>query len=666
MGTGTLCETHRTGCSNLQPGIRHGQLPHELFLTTALAWQTVMGCRIRTEQGGGPRRYVGVRTSGESRSKHTPFTMLVGIGARGPDGVGRNAERSRGSVIHGGSWGCCWASDRGTAVDPQHAGGHHPLSPSNPAPASCTWPPSLVSPSPPWLRHTSSLHQTTLLCFFHAPALRRAIGNLPFHHSRWMMTTRIISYNVLSDALAVPKQHIACDAAHLESEARYQRLLQYCHAWIGGHWVSPEQVVAIAARCFPENGAGTSPAASAPILCLQEVSQAWLCRLRPWLEARHYHVVYRQYGWWGDGVMGVLLAVPLSSWRVVAMNLVTVGATLPAWPRPPFSKHGDGLAAGHDALLAGRRPLARALQCARAWWRKGLDTARHGKARVRRWLERISERGRTEAPAAPATLGLQETWRRARERRNATVMLHLEHRETREQVVVATYHMPCAFQNPVLMAIHAVALVQSVHAFARSAAAALADAGSLPRDSRGDVYVPYAIAGDFNIKPTEPVYAVLTAGGTATDILRAHGQSLPHDLQWDPALPVALVSAHVCSLGKEPAWTNSAVTPGTGGLFQETLDYMWLSPGVSVVETLPLPAARMPRDAKAPPSACGPVSDEHKEDVADGDAAAPCCGALPNAIHASDHVPIGVVCSWQGMHVSHAAMMAAGWQATEV
>ena len=80
---------------------------------------------------------------------------------------------------------------------------------------------------------------------------------------------------------------------------------------------------------------------------------------------------------------------------------------------------------------------------------------------------------------------------------------------------------------------------------------------------------------------------------------------------WDPnAVDYGMASAYKAVLGAEPDFTNFAQIKG-GAPFVDTLDYIFVSPGMTPVAVDPLPA---------------------REDVG---------GPLPNADEPSDHIMLG-------------------------
>ena len=137
-----------------------------------------------------------------------------------------------------------------------------------------------------------------------------------------------------------------------------------------------------------------------------------------------------------------------------------------------------------------------------------------------------------------------------------------------KEFTVATYHMPCAFYDPPLMSIHA--------AWCQEHAISIAGGR------------PLVLCGDFNLKPPDPGYELLTTG------------ALSNEKDW-PTYPEAgdatwrigqknkpLVSAYAHINGREPQYTNWAQEPDKEE-FIDCLDYLFSSKGLTPVSVVELP-----------------------------------------------------------------------------
>ena len=163
----------------------------------------------------------------------------------------------------------------------------------------------------------------------------------------------------------------------------------------------------------------------------------------------------------------------------------------------------------------------------------------------------------------------QDPWGFSRGRFNALVWVKLRDRATRGDFGVACYHMPCAFWAPAVMTIHAALAAQRATALAK-----------------GDL--PFALAGDWNFMPSSPQYRMMTQGGEVPAGDPAAPVAPPHE-PWLARVEVPLRSAYAEAHGAEPEFTNHAQV-GDQPPFVECLDYIFVSPGVQVVQADALPA----------------------------------------------------------------------------
>mmetsp|Transcript_30861 Transcript_30861/g.99563 ORF Transcript_30861/g.99563 Transcript_30861/m.99563 type:complete len:377 (+) Transcript_30861:60-1190(+) len=141
-----------------------------------------------------------------------------------------------------------------------------------------------------------------------------------------------------------------------------------------------------------------------------------------------------------------------------------------------------------------------------------------------------------------------DVWGEAARRHNVVLMARFR------DFAVATYHMPCLFgsvEKEQVMILHAAKTAELVQKFA---------------DGK-----PFVFAGDFNIKPQDEAYAMLTDGAFAKP------EYCPPN--FDVASCPRLVSAYAKASAGEPELTNFAFTKFSTEPFVDTLDYIFLSGG---------------------------------------------------------------------------------------
>ena len=156
-----------------------------------------------------------------------------------------------------------------------------------------------------------------------------------------------------------------------------------------------------------------------------------------------------------------------------------------------------------------------------------------------------------------------------------------------------TYHMPCAFEQPKLMAMHAALAMQHLQRLAAATSA------------------PCILGGDWNLKPGDATYALLTTAKMDT-CSAADYPDVPEDDTWTPSLRCAMVSAYRAVHGHEPDFTNYAQSARDASPFIGCLDYVFCSPHIRVLGAPALP---------------------HRQDMA---------GPLPTAAEPSDHLLLAV------------------------
>lgn len=162
---------------------------------------------------------------------------------------------------------------------------------------------------------------------------------------------------------------------------------------------------------------------------------------------------------------------------------------------------------------------------------------------------------------------IKDNWQLACDRKNRYVRVTLSD-EKDQQFDVYTYHMPCAFTNKDLMYIQASGLFTLVNREAN--------------------YRPYILAGDFNSKPGEEVYNMITMGVTR-DIPSTYFYQVFNFCAF------YLKSAYKEVNGIEPPFTCSAYPKGRE-MFRDTIDYIFYR-GFEANSTSELQTKRLPEVA---------------------------------------------------------------------
>jgi endonuclease/exonuclease/phosphatase family metal-dependent hydrolase len=295
------------------------------------------------------------------------------------------------------------------------------------------------------------------------------------------------------------------------------------------------------------------------VVCLQEVSRSWEGELHAFFLSRGYAFICSGYGNAFNGYMGVGIAFPQRTFALEGCSIVRVSDTKEGGWRAPGESRAERLAAAERAAAAAAAEgaLVRLARPAVAWL-SGLWAAVYATA-----LRTL------RAPASEPTF---DPWQYSEQRTNTCVQLRLRPRPSSPSaddvswpaLSVATYHMPCAFRTPQVMAIHC-SLV------ARAAI----------KQAKGD---PLVLAGDFNVKPHDPAYELLCRGEFQSDAAREQCMPAkpcyPEDkFKLETGSAQALTSAYSKVHGAEPDFTNLAWTKDMPQHFCETLDYLFFRQG---------------------------------------------------------------------------------------
>ena len=286
---------------------------------------------------------------------------------------------------------------------------------------------------------------------------------------------------------------------------------------------------------------------SSAILCLQEVSYEWAAELHTFFANRGYHMVSGLYGKAFNGYMGVCLAWSTEQLETVGVTIDRLSDTRSEWP--PADEEPNVIA--------------------KAW--QGIS----------KWMEKPMKAMGWEVEE------VIDHWNMSKWRSNVLVTATLRDRSSGRAFCVGNYHMPCAYYAPRVMTMHADMAAARVQAVASD--------------------LPSVLAGDFNIKPSEPVYHFLTTG--ELDQTSSFFPIAKNGLEWSAASR-PLRSAYAVA-SKEPDFTNYARVKDEDP-FIDTLDYIFVSPEWKVGDTIQL-------------------VDREKSG-----------GPFPNAVEPSDHLMIAV------------------------
>eukprot|EP00928_Gymnodinium_smaydae_P041140 TRINITY_DN27852_c0_g1_i1.p1 TRINITY_DN27852_c0_g1~~TRINITY_DN27852_c0_g1_i1.p1 ORF type:complete len:481 (-),score=71.11 TRINITY_DN27852_c0_g1_i1:50-1447(-) len=362
----------------------------------------------------------------------------------------------------------------------------------------------------------------------------------------------IATYNVLSSHLAEPDYFTHCEPADLDASARLRRVLSKFDV-------------------HTEHRA---------VICVQEVSRDWSGKLHAYFQQRGYTFVTSLYAGACTGYMGVGVAFPNATWRLLDADIRRVSETK-SWPpedeKPRVHRPGDWTCPACKAHVFASRS-----ECYKCQARKPRRGFRELLTSCFCGISGASGLGVSERPTQLLYLN------KARGRENALVAVHLQSLDTPSQSVwIGCYHMPCAFRDPQVMVMHVALAMQHMQRLALATTA------------------PCVVAGDWNFKPCDEAYQLATTGDLARD--SSAYPAVPANDDWVPNLQFPMRSAYATRRGAEPDFTNFAQVQDEDP-FIDTLDYIFCSPQLNVID-----AEELPQRAEVP-------------------------GPLPTATEPSDHI----------------------------
>lgn len=218
---------------------------------------------------------------------------------------------------------------------------------------------------------------------------------------------RFITYNLLSSDLSQPKTFPAADPRYLDPTFRFESIcLRFKHI-LGGDAEDPT------------------------IFGLQEVALKWVGPLRAFFSTYDYSLIHTCYGNRFDGYMGVAIAWPSGWARFNDNSLVCPPQT---YGRPGFERW------KHEQA-----------EIEAVWYRK---LARLGKESMP--FRPLLDKFQASPAPAPQTLIAGKF--------NRAVFGYVA-MPNMGKVAIGTYHMPCLFKYPHVMAVHALLFFHALHEY---------------------------------------------------------------------------------------------------------------------------------------------------------------------------------------------------------
>ncbi len=252
------------------------------------------------------------------------------------------------------------------------------------------------------------------------------------------------------------------------------------------------------------------------VICLQELSLSMLPKLELLFRSLNYSLFHNLYGQKCNDYIGIGMAIPVS------MQLNSIS----------FIKIGD-----HIRSISKRHEKQTNLF---TWGWNFCQSA------LSKFIQLASD-----------------PWKTAMDRSNTLICLQLV--IDGKPLYVGTYHMPCLYEQPNVMAIHS-SIVKDL----------------MFQISAGQDFI---VAGDFNLKPWDTCYQALTEKGYI-DI--NYPKSNNYEISYRPNTEQVLKSAYREKNGSEPNYTNYSDTTKSRN-FCDTLDYIFFVGHLTVEKVLELP-----------------------------------------------------------------------------
>lgn len=271
--------------------------------------------------------------------------------------------------------------------------------------------------------------------------------------------------------------------------------------------------------------------AQSSIICLQEISILWAGQLHTFFANNGYYLITGLYGPKKTGYMGVGIAIPIKKYEICDVDITCIADT---------------------------KQLPQKSEQSISLFNSFVNKVKTMIINIAVYLKLYD-----------LPMNVNYLWETALGRPNQMVCTRLMDLKSSKEFVLGTYHFPCIFELPAVMVIQAALSAQHIHRYAKG--------------------LPYVYVGDFNIKPYDLAYQLITEGSISSTE-ENYPISLPND-SWTPHLERPLRSAYRVRLGREPDFTNY-VKVRDDPIFMETLDYLFYSSdsGIEVTSVLSLPS----------------------------------------------------------------------------
>ncbi len=259
------------------------------------------------------------------------------------------------------------------------------------------------------------------------------------------------------------------------------------------------------------------------VICLQELTEEWLSLLLPFFTHRNYMFVYDSQ-WLGVGI-----ALPTGEFSLQKVTFFPIGENI-------------------KSQCVYKQQYSNTCLLSLAFWRQPLMLAKKCFIMIKNMIIKQKD----------------DVWHLAGKRSNRMIGIQLMTLNG-HLLNVYTYHMPCAFQNPSLMNIHAAQVVKTV------------------QETAG--IFPYILAGDFNSVQNTDVYKMITQGIMPKFASSTIFSKVPTYYGF-----ASMQSAYVSKQKKEPFFTCYSHVHDLP--FMDCIDYIFHSSSLNCIDVLPTRSER--------------------------------------------------------------------------
>lgn len=243
------------------------------------------------------------------------------------------------------------------------------------------------------------------------------------------------------------------------------------------------------------------------IICLQEVSNDWICRLYMFFKSKKYTFYCINY----TDTFGIGIAYPYDNYCFINMESIIIGSRIPVIDNPPIS-----------------------------WTSFFSNCIKRLFYEINYKLNLLSYKD-YQKKINFLYININEY---ARNRKNRLLTLLLRRKTDNTTFYVCTYHMPCAYWAPDILTLHTAALNQELKKYTKYPLILAMDANFTPdsfqykcfTSGNIDEYPIEMKSSYMEINKKEPIYTTGSSYKNTLDYIFYHGKFIPIKVEEPPVL----------------------------------------------------------------------------------------------------------------------------------